>query len=70
MKEWRLTERVWIPKQENSTDIEQFRTISLPSVKGKIFFSTSSRQLTGFLLKNKYIYLSAKERNSRNARLS
>ncbi len=38
-QQWRYTEGVWIPKEENSSTIEQFRNISLLSVEGKIFFS-------------------------------
>ncbi|KAL1266763.1 hypothetical protein QQF64_002438 [Cirrhinus molitorella] len=53
--QWRQAEGVWIPKEENSTKLEQFRTISLLSVEGKIFFSILSRRLTDFLLKNAYI---------------
>ncbi|XP_063058826.1 uncharacterized protein LOC134452393 [Engraulis encrasicolus] len=53
--QWRSAEGVWIPKEEDSKDISQFRTISLLSVEGKIFFSVLSRRLTEFLLKNSYI---------------
>lgn len=53
--QWRCAEGVWIPKEENSKDIDQFRTISLLSTEGKIFFSILSRQLSKFLLKNEYI---------------
>lgn len=53
--QWRCTEGVWIPKEEDAKDISQFRTISLLSVEGKIFFSILSRRLTEFLLKNSYI---------------
>lgn len=53
--QWRCAEGVWIPKEEDSKDISQFRTISLLSVEGKIFFSILSRRLTEFLLKNSYI---------------
>lgn len=53
--QWRWAEGVWIPKEENSKNINQFRTISLLSVEGKVFFSIVSRRLTEFLLKNKYI---------------
>ncbi|XP_061571176.1 uncharacterized protein LOC133424524 [Cololabis saira] len=53
--QWRQAEGVWIPKEENSTKLEQFRTISLLSVEGKIFFSILSKRLTGFLLSNAYI---------------
>ncbi|XP_056097411.1 uncharacterized protein LOC130076370 [Rhinichthys klamathensis goyatoka] len=53
--QWRQAEGVWIPKEEKSQKIEQFRTISLLSVEGKIFFSLISRRLTDYLLKNSYI---------------
>lgn len=47
-------EGAWIPK-ENSTKLEQCRSISLLSVERKIFFSVLARRMTDFLLKNKYI---------------
>ncbi|XP_028292553.1 uncharacterized protein LOC114455485 [Gouania willdenowi] len=53
--QWRQAEGVWIPKEEKSQNINQFRAISLLSVEGKIFFSLVSRRLTDFLLKNSYI---------------
>nr|XP_061817543.1 uncharacterized protein LOC133607102 [Nerophis lumbriciformis] len=53
--QWRCAEGVWIPKEEDSKNINQFRTISLLSVEGKVFFSIVSRRLTEFLLKNNYI---------------
>ncbi len=53
--QWRHAEGVWIPKEENSSNIEQFRIISLLSVESKIFFKIVSQQLTEFLLKNAYI---------------
>lgn len=40
--QWRCAEGVWIPKEENSKDISQFRSISLLSIEGKIFFSILS----------------------------
>ena len=33
--QWRYTDGVWIPKEEDSKNNEQFRTISLLSVEGK-----------------------------------
>ena len=54
-EQWRYAEGVWIPKEENSKDIEQFRSISLLSTESKIFFSIISRRLSTFLLKNNYI---------------
>lgn len=41
--QWRYAEGVWIPKEENSSNIEQFHTISLLSVEGKIFFKIVSQ---------------------------
>lgn len=38
-QQWRYAKGVWIPKEENSTIIKQFRTTSLLNVEGKIFFS-------------------------------
>ncbi|TWW71600.1 hypothetical protein D4764_16G0000970 [Takifugu flavidus] len=52
--QWRCAEGLWIPKEEDSKNINQFRTISLLSVEGKVFFSIVSRRLTEFLLKNNY----------------
>lgn len=56
--QWRYAEGVWIPKEENSTNTEQIRSISLLSVEGKIFFSVVARRMTDFLLKNDYIVTS------------
>ncbi|RXN38269.1 reverse transcriptase [Labeo rohita] len=53
--QWRYAEGVWIPKEEGSCDIEQFRIISLLSVESKIFFKIVSQRLTVFLQKNSYI---------------
>ncbi|XP_063050368.1 uncharacterized protein LOC134445223 [Engraulis encrasicolus] len=54
-KQWRHAEGVWIPKEENASDISQFRTISLLSVEGKIFFKILANRMTDFLLRNSYI---------------
>ena len=52
--QWRYAEGVWIPKEENSKTIEQFRSISLLSVESKIFlFRILSRRLTGYLINNR-----------------
>ena len=52
---WTVSEGIFAPKEQNSTEINQFRTISLLNVEGKIFMSLLSRRLTSFLLKNEYI---------------
>lgn len=54
-QQWRSAEGVWVPKEEKSTIIEQFRTISLLNVEGKIFFSILSQRLSDYFLKNQYI---------------
>ena len=41
----------FFPKEENSQNIEQFRTISL-CVEGKFFFAILAKQLTAYLLGN------------------
>lgn len=53
--QWRHAKGVWILKENNSTKLEQFRSISLLGVKGKIFFSVLAKRMTVFLLKNGYI---------------
>lgn len=55
LDQWRCAKGVWISKEENSKNIEQFNTISLLSVEGKVFFSILSQQLTEFLLQNYYM---------------
>ncbi len=54
-QQWRFAEGIWIPKEEDSKKIDQFRIISLLSVEGKIFFSIVARRLTDFLSSNGYI---------------
>lgn len=54
-QQWKYAEGVWIPKEENARNIDQFRTISLLSVECKSFFKIVSNRLMGFLLKNTYI---------------
>lgn len=51
---WRYAEGVYIPKDEKSENIDQFRVISLLSVESKIFFSIVAKRLSN-LLSNKYI---------------
>lgn len=55
LKQWLCAEGVWIPKEEDSKTISQFKIISLLSVEGKIFFSIAMKQLAEFFLKNGYI---------------
>ena len=53
--EWQTAEGIFTPKEKDSKDVTQFRTISLLNVEGKIFFSVLSRRLSSYLLNNKYI---------------
>ncbi|KAJ3594798.1 hypothetical protein NHX12_004104 [Muraenolepis orangiensis] len=53
--QWRVDEGVWIPKEENSTQLDQFRIISLLCVEAKVFFSAVSKRLCTYLAENTYI---------------
>ena len=50
-----VSEGIFAPKEQSSTEISKFRTISLLHVEGKIFMSLLSRCLNGFLLADGYI---------------
>lgn len=54
-KSWNKANGVYIPKEQNSVNIVQFRPISLLNVEGKIFFSVMAKRLTAYLLVNGYI---------------
>ncbi|XP_063056077.1 uncharacterized protein LOC134450154 [Engraulis encrasicolus] len=54
-EQWRMAEGVWIPKEEGSTQLDQFRIISLLCIESKIFFSTISKRLSSYLARNSYI---------------
>lgn len=54
-KVWRWAGGVLIPKDKNSTFVDQFRHISPLNVEGKIFFSVLARRLALYLEKNRYI---------------
>ncbi|KAL0188639.1 hypothetical protein M9458_015738, partial [Cirrhinus mrigala] len=53
--EWQRAVAVFIPKETNSKDISQFRSIALLNVEGKIFFSVLARRMTNYLLENGYV---------------
>lgn len=53
--EWQRAVAVSIPKQQNAKTIEQFRSIALLNVEGKIFFSVMARRMTTYLTGNNYI---------------
>ena len=52
---------VYIPKEQNSTEINQFRPISLLNVEGNIFFSVMASRLTKYLTENGYINTSVQK---------
>lgn len=52
---WKLAEGIFIPKEDKSESIGQFRTISLLSVECKMFFAVVSKRLTDYLINNKYM---------------
>ena len=55
VEQWRFAEGVWIPKEEGSKSLDQFRIISLLNTESKIFFSLLSKHLSDFILGNGYI---------------
>lgn len=46
---------IWIPKDKNSKQIDQYRIISLLCVEAKMFFSAVSNRLCSFLATNNFI---------------
>ncbi|XP_053391239.1 uncharacterized protein LOC128554051 [Mercenaria mercenaria] len=52
---WLLSEGCFIPKEEGSMTLKQFRTISLPNVEGKVLLSVLAKLLTTFMLANNYM---------------
>ena len=52
---WQLAEGCFVPKEESAEGLHQFRSISLLSVEGKMYFSPLSKQISQFLLENHYI---------------
>lgn len=52
---WTLAEGCFMPKELNSTRLNQFREISLLDVEGKIFWSIIAKRLTAYLLTNEFI---------------
>ncbi|VDI66434.1 Hypothetical predicted protein [Mytilus galloprovincialis] len=52
---WQKAEGCFVPKEKDSKDISQFRTISLLSVEGKIYFSVLANRMTKYMVENSYI---------------
>ncbi|GFO24927.1 reverse transcriptase [Plakobranchus ocellatus] len=60
-KEWMTAEGMYIPKEQDSKGINQFRPIPLLNVEGKIFFSVMASRLTKYLTENGYINTSVQK---------
>ena len=54
-EKWCLAEGVYIPKEQNSEILSQFRPISLLNVDGKVFFGIIAKRMMNFLQTNGYI---------------
>lgn len=53
--EWQQAVGVFIPKEQNSHTINQFRNIALLNMEGKIFFSILAKRMSNFIMGNGYI---------------
>ena len=60
-KAWRRAGGVLIPKEKDSTNIDQFRPISLLNVEGKMFFSIMASRITTYLQQNNLIDTTAQK---------
>ena len=54
-EEWKFAEGCFTPKEKSASRLDQFRTISLLNVEGKIFFSIFAKRLTRYAIENGYI---------------
>lgn len=55
-REWRRVGGVLIPREKDSSSINQFRHICLLNVEGKIFFGILAHRLACYLEKNGYTF--------------
>ncbi|VDI66728.1 Hypothetical predicted protein [Mytilus galloprovincialis] len=51
---WHKADGCFIPKEEKSETLKQFRTISLLNVEGKIFLANLAKHMTNYMLSNDY----------------
>ena len=71
---WQVADGCFVPKEENSAEIKQFRTISLLNVEGKIFLALLARRITSYIVDNEYVdtsvqrYLTIDKRSQINER--
>ena len=62
VEEWcQLAEGIYLPKEENSADLGQFRLISLLNIDGKILFGIIGYRVIDYAKKNEYIYESVQK---------
>ena len=52
---WSIAEGIYLPKEEDSKDIGQFRPISLLNIDGKIIFGIIAKRIITFVTKNGYV---------------
>ncbi|XP_021378021.1 uncharacterized protein LOC110466069 [Mizuhopecten yessoensis] len=52
---WQTAEWIFVPKEKNSANLNQFRTMLLLSVEGKIFFAIPAMRMTTYMTSNEYI---------------
>lgn len=60
-KAWQSAGGILIPKEANSSNINQFRQINLLNVEGKIFFSVVVQRLSAYLLDNNLVDISVQK---------
>ena len=60
-EQWVSAGGAYIPREQNSTVINQFQQISMLNVEGKIFFSVMASRVTKYLTKNGYINTSVQK---------
>ena len=58
---WMFAEGCFVPKELNSSSIDQFREISLLDVEGKIFWAAMANRMNEFLVGNNYINTSVQK---------
>lgn len=64
-----IAENCFIPKELNSSGLDQFREISLLDVEGKTFWSIIARMLTAYLLTTGYVDTCSERRSPRLLRI-
>ena len=52
---WKIAEGIYIPKEENSSEIGQFRPISMLNIDGKIMNGILAKRVVDFIQKNGYV---------------